>query len=89
MKRYMVEYTASVTGSMAGRDDGQPYRTNAQGADKYQMFKLYKEKLEEEGKRYGWQEPVLFELDVTELAGADALDFIEQFEKTKNQGEGI
>lgn len=89
MKQYSVEFTASVTGSLAGRDDGQPYRTRQIGADKYHMFKFYKEKLEEEGKRYGWQEPVLCELDVTELSGIDALNYVEAFEKTKNQGAGI
>jgi hypothetical protein len=89
MRQYSVEFTASVTGSMAGRDDGQPYRTRKIGADKYHMFKFYQEKLAEEGKRYGWQEPVLCELDVTELSGAEALVYIEAFEKTRNIGAGI
>jgi hypothetical protein len=89
MKKYMVEYTASVTGSMAGRDDGQPYRTKTVGTDRYAMFKLYEEKLDEKGKRYGWEEPVIYEMDVYELAGGEVLLELDNYEKTKNFGEGI
>lgn len=89
MKKYQVEYTASVTGSMAGRDDGQPYRTTKQGFDKIAMFRFYRDKLNEEGKRYGWQEPALFEMEINELDPAGALAYIEAFEKTQNNGEGI
>ena len=89
MKQYRVEYTDSVTGSMAGRDDGHPFRTSAQGADKFKMFKLYREKLDEKGKRYGWKEPKLFEVEMVELDGASAVKFVEEYEETKNLGEGI
>lgn len=89
MKKYMVEFTASVTGSMAGRDDGHPYRTSVTGTDRIGMIKLFKEKLDEKSRRYGWQAPKIFELEVTELVGDPLLVELEEYEKTKNHGEGI
>lgn len=89
MKKYMVEFTASVTGSMAGRDDGQPYRTNKQGTDKIEMTRFYEKCMNEQGRRYGWAEPKLFEIEVTELDGGEALLELDEYEKTKDYGSGI
>ena len=86
MKKYMVTYTDSITG---GRDANQPYRANKQGTDKIEMFRFYEKCMNEQGKRYGWEEPILFEMDVTELDGGEALLELDEYEKTKNCGIGI
>ena len=89
MKQYSVEFTASVTGSMAGRDDGQPYRSRKVGVNRITMLQFYKEKLDEKGKRYGWKPPKFSELYVTNIPKMIALAELEEYNKTKNNGEGI
>ena len=89
MIKYVVEYTASVTGSMAGRDDGQPYRTTKTGTDRITMLQIFKKCVGEGGKRYGREKPYFFESVMTEVPTLDCLDELEEFESTKNDGGGI
>ena len=89
MKKYMVEYTASVTGSMAGRDDGQPYRTTKQGTDLITMLQFFRKVFNEGGKRYGWKPPAFFEMDVLELDTKWCLGELKEFEKHKDDGADI
>lgn len=88
MKKYMVEYTASVTGSMAGRDDGQPYRTTRHGEDKIGMMKFFKECMAG-NKRYGWKAPIFFEMDVVECNPDKVLADLAEHELVKHFGGGI
>lgn len=89
MKKFMVEFTDSVTGSMAGRDDGHPFRTNVTYKDKHKALTFFREKILENGKRYGWKPPKFFEMGVTEIDPDTCIREFESYEKTKNQGEGI
>ena len=89
MTKYQVEFTASVTGSMAGRDDGQPYRTNKTITDRIEAFRFYDKCMSEQGKRYGWEAPKLFKMVVIELDGGEALLELDEYEENKNAGAGI
>lgn len=89
MKKYMVEFTASVTGSLAGRDDGQPYRTTLTQEDKFNALRIFKKKCDEKNNRYGWKPPKFYEMEVVELDPCGCLYELEQYEKTKNHGADI
>jgi len=84
--KYQVEFTDSVAD---GRDFGQPFRTYKQNTDKIEMFRFYEKRLNEKGKRYGWEKPILSELVITEIDGDEAIKILKDFEKTKDCGQGI
>ncbi|NIQ05443.1 MAG: hypothetical protein GWO20_06860 [Candidatus Korarchaeota archaeon] len=87
--KYMIEYTETVKGSMAGRDDGYPYRTTKIIKDKIEAFRFFKEKMDEKGKRYGWERPRISGLQVNPMDEDAVLSYINLFEKTKDYGKGI
>ena len=87
--KYMVVYTDSVRGSLGGRDDGQPVRRQVVLGDKIEAYRFFKEKLDEEGNRYGWERPTISTMQVYELDEEAVVDYLDRYEKTKNFGEGI
>lgn len=87
---YRVRYTASVTGSLGGRDDGHPTPATREGSNYIEMAQFFKEKMDEKGKRYGWEKPTFRIVQVGDPLNDEAiLKDLEDYEKIKNEGEGI